>query len=113
MITQNLANMANFTNLSLMDAFSLKMWGGATFDVSMRFLHECSWGNFKTLRGKVLDFPFQMLFAEIVNYVIGKVGIPPGVGTVQQHLKRKVQYLPPQCFEISPGTFMQGFARLQ
>jgi pyruvate carboxylase len=23
--------------------YSLENWGGATFDVSMRFLHECPW----------------------------------------------------------------------
>ena len=42
-ITQDITNAANFTNLALRDTFSLKMWGGATFGVPMRFLHECPW----------------------------------------------------------------------
>ena len=30
--------------------FSLELWGGATFDVSMRFLHECPWKRLQHLR---------------------------------------------------------------
>ena len=42
--------------------FSLEMWGGATFDVSMRFLHECPWERLKELRKVVPNILFQMLF---------------------------------------------------
>lgn len=42
--------------------FSLEMWGGATFDVSMRFLHECPWDRLKLLREAVPNILFQMLF---------------------------------------------------
>lgn len=42
--------------------FSLEMWGGATFDVSMRFLHECPWNRLYRLRRKVPNILFQMLF---------------------------------------------------
>ena len=28
---------------ALANALSLECWGGATFDVSLRFLHECPW----------------------------------------------------------------------
>ncbi|MBE9526663.1 MAG: pyruvate carboxylase subunit B, partial [Proteobacteria bacterium] len=42
--------------------FSLEMWGGATFDVSMRFLHECPWERLKELRQVVPNILFQMLF---------------------------------------------------
>jgi pyruvate carboxylase len=42
-------------------AFSIEMWGGATFDVSMRFLHECPWARLEKLRKKVPNVPFQML----------------------------------------------------
>ena len=38
MITQDLTNAAKFTKLFLRDAFFLEVWGGATFDASMRFL---------------------------------------------------------------------------
>ncbi len=33
---------ANFVSHRLHNLFSLEMWGGATFDVAMRFLHEDS-----------------------------------------------------------------------
>ncbi len=42
--------------------FSLEMWGGATFDVSLRFLHECPWVRLKELRKLVPNILFQMLF---------------------------------------------------
>lgn len=42
--------------------FSLEMWGGATFDTSMRFLNECPWERLRRLREKVPDILFQMLF---------------------------------------------------
>ncbi|MBT4329635.1 MAG: pyruvate carboxylase [Gammaproteobacteria bacterium] len=42
--------------------FSLEMWGGATFDVSMRFLHECPWERLRQLRKAIPNILFQMLF---------------------------------------------------
>lgn len=42
--------------------FSLEMWGGATFDVSMRFLHECPWDRLQKLRKAIPNILFQMLF---------------------------------------------------
>lgn len=42
--------------------FSLEMWGGATFDVSMRFLHECPWERLKQMRKAIPNILFQMLF---------------------------------------------------
>jgi pyruvate carboxylase len=42
--------------------FSLEMWGGATFDVAMRFLHECPWRRLQALREAVPNVLFQMLF---------------------------------------------------
>lgn len=52
------------------DVFSLEMWGGATFDVAMRFLHECPWKRLEALRAKVPDVCFQMLLrgANAVGY---------------------------------------------
>jgi pyruvate carboxylase len=32
--------------------FSLEMWGGATFDVAYRFLHESPWDRLRALREK-------------------------------------------------------------
>ncbi len=42
--------------------FSLEMWGGATFDVAMRFLHECPWRRLQQLREAIPNILFQMLF---------------------------------------------------
>ncbi len=42
--------------------FSLEMWGGATFDVSMRFLHECPWQRLRQMRKAIPNILFQMLF---------------------------------------------------
>jgi pyruvate carboxylase len=42
--------------------FSLEMWGGATFDTAMRFLHEDPWERLRQLREKIPNICFQMLF---------------------------------------------------
>jgi pyruvate carboxylase len=43
---------------------------GATFDVALRFLHECPWDRLKTLREQIPNIPFQMLLrgANAVGY---------------------------------------------
>ena len=41
--------------------FSLECWGGATFDVAMRFLKECPWDRLWELRERVPNILFQML----------------------------------------------------
>lgn len=41
--------------------FSLEMWGGATFDVSYRFLKESPWERLRLLREKIPNILFQML----------------------------------------------------
>ncbi len=50
--------------------FSLEMWGGATFDVSMRFLKESPWDRLASLRERVPNILFQMLLraANAVGY---------------------------------------------
>jgi pyruvate carboxylase len=42
--------------------FSLEMWGGATFDTALRFLHEDPWLRLRALREKIPNICFQMLF---------------------------------------------------
>ncbi|HAV65456.1 MAG TPA: pyruvate carboxylase, partial [Verrucomicrobiales bacterium] len=42
--------------------FSLEMWGGATFDTAMRFLHEDPWQRLRQLRDRIPNICFQMLF---------------------------------------------------
>ncbi|MDP1728067.1 MAG: pyruvate carboxylase [Bacteroidota bacterium] len=41
--------------------FSLEMWGGATFDVALRFLHEDPWQRLQMLREAIPNILFQML----------------------------------------------------
>ena len=43
------------------DIFSLEMWGGATFDVTYRFLNESPWDRLEILRKKIPNILFQML----------------------------------------------------
>ncbi|MCL4123130.1 UNVERIFIED_CONTAM: hypothetical protein GTU68_049332 [Idotea baltica] len=43
------------------DLFSLEMWGGATFDVALRFLKEDPWQRVALLREKIPNVLFQML----------------------------------------------------
>ena len=45
-------NIAEATQNLLPDLFSLEMWGGATFDVSYRFLKEDPWERLVKLREK-------------------------------------------------------------
>jgi pyruvate carboxylase len=45
----------------LAECFALEMWGGATFDVSYRFLHESPWDRLDQLRKKIPNILFQML----------------------------------------------------
>ncbi len=42
--------------------FSLELWGGATFDTAMRFLHEDPWDRLRQLRARIPNICFQMLF---------------------------------------------------
>lgn len=44
------------------EIFSLEMWGGATFDVAMRFLKENPWRRLQLLREAIPNTLFQMLF---------------------------------------------------
>ena len=41
--------------------FSMEMWGGATFDVALRFLHEDPWARLKLLRQAIPNILTQML----------------------------------------------------
>jgi len=54
----------------LPNLFSVEMWGGATFDTSMRFLHEDPWQRLRELRTLIPNICFQMLLrgANAVGY---------------------------------------------
>ncbi|KAL3792853.1 hypothetical protein HJC23_004778 [Cyclotella cryptica] len=75
MRTADLLKAADATNTAFngtSDVFSLEMWGGATFDVSMNFLRECPWKRLEELREAAPDMLFQMLLrgANGVGYTV-------------------------------------------
>ena len=59
----------SFDMLAVADAYarlvpellSVECWGGATFDVAMRFLHECPWRRLTALRERMPNILTQML----------------------------------------------------
>lgn len=68
--THDLLTTANAVAQRLPGLFSLEMWGGATFDTSMRFLHEDPWQRLRELRRRIPNICFQMLLrgANAVGY---------------------------------------------
>lgn len=54
--------------------FSMEVWGGATFDVALRFLHECPWQRLRSLREAVPNILLQMLIRG--NNAIGYAAYP-------------------------------------
>ena len=58
------------TSEILANAFSLECWGGATFDVAYRFLHESPWERLDLIRQKAPNLLLQMLLrgANAVGY---------------------------------------------
>jgi pyruvate carboxylase len=59
--THDLLRIAPATSRLAAGLFSLECWGGATFDVSMRFLREDPWERLHKLRREVPNVLFQML----------------------------------------------------
>lgn len=59
--TKDMVKIAKATSVYGQDLFSLEMWGGATFDVAYRFLHESPWRRLEHLRKKIPNILFQML----------------------------------------------------
>lgn len=59
--THDLLKIAEPTSYLGADLFSLECWGGATFDVSMRFLKEDPWQRLHKLSEAIPNILFQML----------------------------------------------------
>lgn len=61
---------ADVVSRRLPNLFSLEMWGGATYDTSMRFLKECPYERLRSFREKTPNILFQMLLrgANAVGY---------------------------------------------
>ena len=61
MRSHDMINVARAYAANMSDLFSLECWGGATFDVAMRFLKECPWERLAMLRERIPNILFQML----------------------------------------------------
>ncbi|TGZ78382.1 putative pyruvate carboxylase [Ascodesmis nigricans] len=59
--TTDLVQIAKHTSHAYANAYSIECWGGATFDVAMRFLYEDPWDRLRKLRRLVPNVCFQML----------------------------------------------------
>uniref|UniRef100_A0A2C9JXN7 Pyruvate carboxylase n=1 Tax=Biomphalaria glabrata TaxID=6526 RepID=A0A2C9JXN7_BIOGL len=68
--TYDLKRISPFVAHNFTPLYSSENWGGATFDVAMRFLHECPWDRLRELRQLIPNIPFQMLLrgANAVGY---------------------------------------------
>jgi pyruvate carboxylase len=68
--TQDMAAIAPFYAALLPDLFSVECWGGATFDVAMRFLREDPWSRLAEFRTAMPNLLLQMLLrsANAVGY---------------------------------------------
>ena len=68
--THDLLKISPFVAHKFNNLYSLENWGGATFDVSLRFLHECPWERLEEMRNQIPNIPFQMLLrgANAVGY---------------------------------------------
>ncbi|CAG0909017.1 unnamed protein product, partial [Cyprideis torosa] len=70
--TKDILKISPYVAANLPELFSLENWGGATFDVSLRFLKECPWERLIAMREKIPNIPFQMLLrgANGVGYTV-------------------------------------------
>ena len=69
------------------ELFSMEMWGGATFDTSMRFLKESPWQRLADLRERIPNTLFQMLLR--ASNAVGYTNYPDNV--VQAFVKEAAQ----------------------
>jgi pyruvate carboxylase len=75
--TYDMLAIANFVSHRLHDLFSIEMWGGATFDVTMRFLHEDPVARLRHLRQAIPNVCFQMLLR--ASNAVGYTAYPDNV----------------------------------
>ncbi|MDX2179125.1 MAG: pyruvate carboxylase [Bryobacteraceae bacterium] len=75
--TYDMIAIANFVAHRLSNLYSLEMWGGATFDVAMRFLLEDPWQRLSRLRAAIPNICFQMLLR--ASNAVGYTAYPDNV----------------------------------
>ncbi|HIF15348.1 MAG TPA: pyruvate carboxylase subunit B, partial [Bacteroidetes bacterium] len=59
--TYDMVKVAESFSKNIPEMFSMEVWGGATFDVSLRFLKECPWKRLELLREAIPNTLLQML----------------------------------------------------
>lgn len=77
MRTYDLWSIAPAYSHLLSNLFSVECWGGATFDVSMRFLRECPWERLEILRHMMPNLLTQMLLR--ASNAVGYTNYPDNV----------------------------------
>ena len=77
MRTHDMERIAPAYARNLPDLFSLECWGGATFDVALRFLGECPWERLRRLRAGIPNLLLQMLLR--ASNAVGYTNYPDNV----------------------------------
>lgn len=86
--TIDLLKIAKAMNYNMRDLFSMEMWGGATFDVAYRFLHEDPWERLDLLREAMPNLLMQMLVRG--NNTVGYKNYPDNV--VKKFIKESAEF---------------------
>jgi pyruvate carboxylase len=85
--TNDLKHIAEPTARLLPNLFSAEMWGGATFDVSYRFLKEDPWDRLLKLRDEMPNVLFQMLLR--ASNAVGYKNYPDNV--IKEFVEKSAQ----------------------
>jgi pyruvate carboxylase len=85
--TQDMLNIAPAYAHNASQLFSLEMWGGATFDASLRFLKEDPWQRLADMRALIPNILFQMLYRS--SNAVGYTSYPDNV--VESFVEEAVQ----------------------
>ncbi|WP_046872192.1 pyruvate carboxylase [Pediococcus damnosus] len=83
MRTHDMLPIANQIDRGIPQLFSAEAWGGATFDVAYRFLHEDPWVRLRELRKRMPHTMLQMLFRG--SNAVGYQNYPDNV--IQEFIK--------------------------
>jgi pyruvate carboxylase len=75
--TYDMLAIANFVAHRLPNLFSMEVWGGATYDTMMRFLHEDPFARLRQLREAIPNICFQMLLR--ASNAVGYTAYPDNV----------------------------------
>ncbi len=86
--THDMLAIANHVAHRMPELFSLEMWGGATFDVCLRFLYESPWMRLARLREAIPNICFQMLLR--ASNAVGYTAYPDNV--VKEFVKESAEH---------------------